>query len=216
MKTLTFGRGGVKDGQPVHVDVVLTGDPYISRVHALIRHADVSGGDFLIVDKSSSGSFINGRRVPREQEFAFKSTDEVRFGGTTITLCNYFDIPTPLVGKISAIVADKLAIRVGLEARMVYWADIVYVEASDKGAFVHLENEKIGATMSLAELEVELLAKSNVFFKVHRSYIINSKRVSAVNKTLGEVTLAYRNVTKQIPISRDANIRSGLYRLLGF
>jgi FHA domain len=61
--SLTIGRGGV--AYPVDVRIVSSVD--VSREHARIRR-DAQNGNFFLIDLSSLGTTVNGRRVPRGYE----------------------------------------------------------------------------------------------------------------------------------------------------
>ncbi len=65
-------------GTAADCDVVLT-DPYLSSHHAVIRHEN---GEFTFVDlDSTNGSFVNERRVSREDLI---DNDKVRLGRTEL------------------------------------------------------------------------------------------------------------------------------------
>src|SRR6187549_94901 len=56
---LRFDRSPITIGASAASDVVLAG-PHVSRAHATLT---VSGGKVLYRDRSSNGSFLNGRRI---------------------------------------------------------------------------------------------------------------------------------------------------------
>ncbi|MDX2172545.1 MAG: response regulator [Bacteroidota bacterium] len=58
--------------------------------------------------------------------------------------------------------------------------DILWAEADDNYTFIFTNTDKYLQTKSLKEVEEKLL--SAVFIRVHRSYIINSKKITAISE----------------------------------
>ena len=80
----------------------------------------------------------------------------------------------------------RLDLRKGRAHCTVYARDIYYVEASGKSSVVHFAEGEDVFTHMVAELET-LLAPSRLFFRVHRSFIVNMMYVSAYDAR--EITL---------------------------
>lgn len=71
-------------GRAADNDVVLDGDPQVSRVHAVLERV---GGTWTLRDDglSRNGSFVNGERVTRLQRLLHD--DMLRVGATAIVFC---------------------------------------------------------------------------------------------------------------------------------
>lgn len=67
-----IGRGG--DDEPM--DLALYTNDEVSREHFLLRR-DAATGQFFIVDKSTNGTWVNGRRLKREAEHALPERAEI-------------------------------------------------------------------------------------------------------------------------------------------
>jgi len=76
-RVVTVGRGPF-------ADVVLDGDPLVSRLHATLEWV---GGVWTIVDDalSRNGTFVNGRRV--SGRVPLHDRDQIRFGAALLTFC---------------------------------------------------------------------------------------------------------------------------------
>jgi hypothetical protein len=69
---IRIGRGG--DDEPM--DLALYTNDEVSREHALLRR-DAATGQFTIVDKSTNGTWLNGRRLKRELEQPLPERSEI-------------------------------------------------------------------------------------------------------------------------------------------
>jgi predicted component of type VI protein secretion system len=81
---LATDRGVVTIGRAATADVRLTGDPLVSRVHAVLERI---GGQWTIVDDglSRNGTFLNGRRL--SHRVRLRDRDKIRVGETVLTFC---------------------------------------------------------------------------------------------------------------------------------
>ncbi len=83
------------------------------------------------------------------------------------------------IGRIAELVQPmgikRLPVTKGKRIILVDHADVIWVEASDELVFVHTKSEKYLINMTMAELEQRLDAK--VFFRTHRSSIVNLAHV---------------------------------------
>ena len=64
------------------------------------------------------------------------------------------------------------------ETRLLEAEDVLYVEADGDHCWVHLPGERLASQRSMRELEDALPA--TVFFRIHRSYLVNLRRVVAI------------------------------------
>ena len=65
--------------------------------------------------------------------------------------------------------------------------DILFIEAFDNYSFIHIQNEKIIVSYTLKEMEQKI--KSQDLIRVHRSFIVNNRKVEAIqynNLIIGE------------------------------
>lgn len=71
-------------GRAANADVVIDGDPIVSRVHSTLERV---AGVWTIDDNglSRNGTFVNGRRVSGRVQL--HDRDEIRVGGTVLTFC---------------------------------------------------------------------------------------------------------------------------------
>ncbi|HET8549196.1 MAG TPA: FHA domain-containing protein [Bryobacteraceae bacterium] len=77
-----IGRGG--DEEPM--DLALYTNDEVSREHALVRR-DAATGRFFIVDKSTNGTWLNGRRLKRE--LAQELPDSAEIGVAEVLTLNF-------------------------------------------------------------------------------------------------------------------------------
>ena len=91
-------------GRTADNDVVVDGDPQVSRAHAVIER--IGGGWALLDDGlSRNGSFINGERVLGHRRLA--DDDMLRIGATSIL----FRCPSPRVADTTAAASSATAAR---------------------------------------------------------------------------------------------------------
>jgi hypothetical protein len=84
-----IGRGGGDDSNPVDVDLNPFGgkDQGVSRAHAALDSQD---GQLVLIDLgSTNGTFINERRIPRDQPQPLRNGDSARLGQVVMNI--YFD-----------------------------------------------------------------------------------------------------------------------------
>jgi pSer/pThr/pTyr-binding forkhead associated (FHA) protein len=97
--SITIGRGGIA----YHADVKIDASVDVSREHARIRRDQASGGFFLI-DLSTLGTTVNGRRVPR----GYDEADGVKREN---------GVETPLPGGARIGLADAIVIDFTIAGR---------------------------------------------------------------------------------------------------
>lgn len=92
MKIYSIGRG---ESNTIHVD-----NEFVSRQHALLKV--YSSGKMEIIDKSSNGTAINGRKLKPNVPYRVRRKDVVTFAGQAHL--DWKEIPDPLKGyKIAAL-----------------------------------------------------------------------------------------------------------------
>ena len=102
MKIYTIGRG---ETNAIHVD-----NEFVSRQHALLKV--YSSGKMEIIDKSSNGTAINGRKLKPNVPYRVRRKDVVTFAGQAHL--DWKVIPDPLKGyRIAGICLLIAAVLVG-------------------------------------------------------------------------------------------------------
>jgi len=91
-------------GRTADNDIVIEGDPQVSRVHAVLERI---GGSWALQDDglSRNGSFVNGERVRRLQRLV--DDDMLRIGSTAIV----FRCPSPAVADSTLATSSAAAAR---------------------------------------------------------------------------------------------------------
>jgi DNA-binding LytR/AlgR family response regulator len=84
--------------------------------------------------------------------------------------------------------------KVDGKLRKIYFQDILFIEAKGEYIQIHTEQKRWLCLDSLSRLETDL--PQNLFARVHRSYIVATKRVSALDGHLIEID------EHRIPVSR--------------
>jgi len=88
--------------------------------------------------------------------------------------------------------ADKKLIRVNFE-------DIIYIEGLKDYVMIKLANSRIITLQTMKSLEAKLPSKT--FRRIHRSYIVNTKKIKAVMGNMVEVI--EKGEAKHIPIGKN-------------
>ncbi len=86
-------------------------------------------------------------------------------------------------------------IKTGGKFHKLYADDILYVESLKDYVIIHCNNQKINAKYKISDIEVEL--KPFNFMRIHRSFIVNQKKITAF--TLNDVEIG----KKEIPIGTN-------------
>lgn len=97
--------------------------------------------------------------------------------------------------------ADKKLIKVN-------YNDIVYIEGLKDYVIIRMNTSRIITLQTMKSLEEKL--PSDIFKRIHRSYIVNIKKIQAVQGNMIEVI--EKNVAKHIPIGK--NYREDLLALV--
>lgn len=152
--------------------------------HYSLRAIRVSAADYLLKPVSDQELHEVIIRVSQEhQRSASRRATELM---TTIPISKDFK-------------PDRIAIRQIDSLKLIYYADLMYVEAdSNYSKFYTTTKDRITTSMTLKEVEETL--QSEVFLRCHKSYLVNRDFVDEVSG--GEKAfLTMRNGT-QIPIAR--------------
>lgn len=88
--------------------------------------------------------------------------------------------------------ADKKLVKVSFE-------DIVYIEGLKDYVIIRLEQDRVITLQTMKSLEEKM--PSNLFRRIHRSYIVNIQKIQALDGSMIEVTL--KNQTKLLPIGKN-------------
>ncbi|KJE26888.1 response regulator [Geobacillus kaustophilus] len=93
--------------------------------------------------------------------------------------------------QCAAVKAKQPSKRLGIRSKnsivLLPMEDILFVEKESRKTVIHTANERYETTETLNEIEREL---DNCFFKTHRSYIINLKKIVKITQ-VGETYLAH-------------------------
>lgn len=88
--------------------------------------------------------------------------------------------PTTCESFIFVKTKNNLSVKINFD-------DILFIEAFDNYSFIHIQNEKIIVSYTLKEMEQKI--KSQDLIRVHRSFIVNNRKVKAIqynNLIIGE------------------------------
>jgi two-component system LytT family response regulator len=91
-----------------------------------------------------------------------------------------------------------LFVRDNYSSIRIYYAEILFIEASGNYVNIHLENKKILVRLTMTYLENIL--DNKVFQRIHRSYIVNVTKINKLSKTILFVD------NYQLPINKDFDI----------
>jgi len=97
---------------------------------------------------------------------------------------------------------DQIPVQKGDTIKLIPMEDIYYIDTKHEYANLHTYNESYLTTYSLSELEKML--DSKVFFRTHRSFIVNLKRVNQIIKLSRNALIVTLKDEKQsrVPVSR--------------
>jgi DNA-binding LytR/AlgR family response regulator len=111
---------------------------------------------------------------------------------------------SPALAGTEATSTPKLSMiraAVGNQIRMIPIDEVLYFEATDKYINVVTAEQSSLIRMSLRELLPQLDA--NIFWQVHRSYIINTRHLQLANRDeSGKLTLQMRGTNTRLQVSR--------------
>jgi two-component system LytT family response regulator len=95
---------------------------------------------------------------------------------------------------------DFIAIPSVDNIAFVKYQDILYLEADGRYTTFYLANDK-KVTASKNMCDYEQVLDTSIFFRVHKSYIVNLNQIKKIHKTNGNY-LEFYNTKTTIPIAR--------------
>ncbi len=105
---------------------------------------------------------------------------------------------------------DTFIIKSGYDLYKLKYEEILYVESSSEYVIFHTPVEKIMSHQRLKSVEQTL--PSDIFLRVHRSYIINTKLVSALkgkHLSIGEIQIPVSNQYIDVVKEKLFNLKEG-------
>ncbi|MGI6106206.1 MAG: LytR/AlgR family response regulator transcription factor [Raoultibacter sp.] len=91
--------------------------------------------------------------------------------------CKCLDRVEPLTAKIGE---QSLMVAVDKKLQRILYSDIVYIESFSHYITIHTKTKEFRSRKGISEVEEEL--DSEQFLRIHRSYIVNVKYISAIGK----------------------------------
>lgn len=110
--------------------------------------------------------------------------------------------PTTLVASASA--EQFIYIKAGTKFHKLYAHDILYVESLKDYVIIHCTQQKLNAKYKISDMEIEL--KIFDFLRIHRSFIVNPKKITAF--TVNDIEIG----TQEIPIG--TNYKEYVFKML--
>lgn len=101
-------------------------------------------------------------------------------------------------------IAGFIYVKVGGKFHKLYADDILYVESLKDHVVIHGVDQKINAKYKISDIEIEL--KPFNFIRIHRSFIVNPKKITAF--TVNDIEIG----KKEIPIG--TNYKEYVFKLL--
>lgn len=101
-------------------------------------------------------------------------------------------------------IAGFIYVKVGGKFHKLYADDILYVESLKDHVIIHGVDQKINAKYKISDIEIEL--KPFNFIRIHRSFIVNPKKITAF--TVNDIEIGM----KEIPIG--TNYKEYVFKLL--
>ncbi|WP_430883767.1 LytR/AlgR family response regulator transcription factor [Fusibacter sp. JL216-2] len=105
----------------------------------------------------------------------------------------------------------RLPIPLGDKIIFIPVKDILFCKVEENTVYVHTEDGAYQMTESLSKIEAKLPA--NLFFKTHRAYIVNLKKVKEVSPYFNHtLMIQFDGSNEEVPVSRS-NVKSFKKRL---
>jgi two-component system, LytTR family, response regulator len=108
------------------------------------------------------------------------------------------------------VIKNKLAIKYNQATLYLAIEDILYIEKEGRKSILHTEEDRYESLDSLQELEDRL---PEFFFKTHRSYLVNLRKIIKI-KSLGETYIAEFAVPEKLAYISKLKIQE-VHRLMG-
>lgn len=113
----------------------------------------------------------------------------------TKAINRFFDLKTAVINEVEASEDKWLMLKVDKKNFKVYYSDILFVESMADYVVVHLNDKKLVTKERISHFEAKLPA--SFFLRVHRGFIINTKKIEAVYGNTIEVA------GMKIPVGRS-------------
>jgi two-component system LytT family response regulator len=101
-------------------------------------------------------------------------------------------------------IAQFIYVKVGGKFHKLYADDILYIESLKDYVIIHCVDQKINAKYKISDIEIEL--KPFDFIRIHRSFIVNPKKITAF--TVNDIEIG----PKEIPIG--TNYKEYVFKML--
>ena len=138
---------------------------------------------------------FRGRDLSFAIELAIGDARSLAFGGGGGTTGGESTPEFPQ-GETALLFEDRLFIKVKERLARIMLRDILWVEADDYYCRVHTQDQKYLVTKTLKRFTA-LLPADNTFFRCHRSYLVNLRKVTSI----GEIYLFVGD--QRLPVSRS-------------
>lgn len=156
-----------------------------------IQMPDLKGTTFAkMIPKNTQVIFTTAYSEYALEGFELNATDYLL---KPITYERFLMAVNKLEGNDKLPSTDTITIKSGYDLHKLLLDDIIYIESDGEYVNFHTSNGKIMSYMSLKSLESTL--DSSIFMRVHRSYMINKTKVTALKGR--DVLLS----EKKIPVS---------------
>ena len=150
-------------------------------------------------------------------DYLLKPFSQQRFDESVVRARRLFnkELSNELHQDIPALLADtqleRIVVRDRGQVHMIPLVEIDYIEAQDDYICIHWQGKSILKTQSLSALEAQL--DSQVFVRVHRSYVVRLSAVKSMERASKDAQLAVLFSGAKVPISRAGYERIKLFIL---
>jgi DNA-binding LytR/AlgR family response regulator len=114
-------------------------------------------------------------------------------------ICALFYDITPLISAERQLI--RLPVTLQGEIHLLKPEEIVFLKADNIYALISTESREYHCDMSLGTIEKRL--SSEMFFRIHRSYLVNIAKVRKVHRERHECSVETRAGEVRLPVSRD-------------
>ena len=173
-----------------------------------IKHLDIpvlfitSFGKEEYYNQAKETNFI-GYMVKPVNKYSLRSALELSLRSLSSKQVDLSENPNSDLGKKEAINANTFPLKEYLFFKKkgifqkVKIEDILYLQANDDYCLIHIEGNNFLASQRLSQMEKMLQSYS--FLRIHRSYLVNLKRITSIDPTVNVVHLN----EQKIPYSRS-------------
>lgn len=111
----------------------------------------------------------------------------------------HFEKSEDLEKKSAIVLEQKIAVNTQQGTHFVNKDDIFYIEAAAMYAIIHFEKEQLIVSKPLKEFSY---LESNGFFRTHRSFLVNTKKIKRFSSVYGSEVVLENG--EAVPVSRSA------------